>query len=543
MDGAAIIKRAESLKSARSEHEGVWRDCSLYVDPLRADGFQGSTMTPEQAKAQHALMCDGTAADACDILASSILSGLTPSNSRWFGLDVGNETDEERQWLDTSADLLWQNIHNSNYDAEAFEAALDLTQPGWFVLFIDEDRDRGGLVFTHYPAGSCYLASTRADGRADTLYRPFQLTAEQAVAEYGEDNVSEKIREAAQKSPDTKFDFWHAVYPRTPHVVGAKLAKNLPFASCHVEVQSKRLVRESGYHECPFIAPRWRRIKATSAYGVGPMFKVLADVKTLNELVRTELAAASLAITGMWIAEDDGVLNPRTIKVGPGKTIVANSVDSMKSLLTGADFNVAFTIKADLQRAIRKGLMADQLEPQDGPTKTATEVHVRVNMVRQLLGPVYGRLQPEWLQPLVERSFGLAYRAGVFPPAPQSLSDREFRVTYDSPMARAQKLEDMSAMEHFEASLGNAAAALANVDPEAAVDLLDNYDQDAAARKKAEYLGVPADLIRNVRAIEKKRAERAQRRQQQQQQAMVQQGMAKAVEKGGEAVAGRAFGG
>jgi hypothetical protein len=80
-----------------------------------------------------------------------------------------------------------------------------------------------------------------------------------------------------------------------------------------------------------------------------------------------------------------------------------------------------------LQAQIRKILMADQLQAQDGPAMTATEVHVRVNLIRQLLGPIYARLQAEYLQPLIERCFGLAYRAsermwaaglaGVFNPA------------------------------------------------------------------------------------------------------------------------------
>ena len=93
----------------------------------------------------------------------------------------------------------------------------------------------------------------------------------------------------------------------------------------------------------------------------------------------------------------------------------------MKPLLTGADFNVAFTAEERLQASIRKIMMADQLQPQDGPAMTATEVHVRVALIRQLLGPVYGRFQAEYLQPLVERCFGIAFRAGVFPPAPESL--------------------------------------------------------------------------------------------------------------------------
>ena len=162
----------------------------------------------------------------------------------------------------------------------------------------------------------------------------------------------------------------------------------------------------------PAIVPRWTRIPG-SPYGLGQAFKALPAMRQINAICRMELAALDLSIAGMWIAEDDGVLNPKTVKVGPRKIIVANSVDSMKELKSGADFNVSFTLKAQLQAQIRKVFMADQLQPQDGPAMTATEVHVRVGMIRQLLGPVYGRLQSEYLQPFVERCFGLAFRAGI----------------------------------------------------------------------------------------------------------------------------------
>lgn len=537
-DPATILRRLEALKQQRAPHERTWRECFLYTDPLRADGFQGAEMSSDQAQAERAKLCDSTATDGVRTLASAIMSGLTPSNSRWFGLDVGDETDEERRWLDLTAEQLWENIHNSNYDAEGFESVLDMCGAGWFVLFIDDDRERGGYVFTQYPLASCYVTSTRADGRADTLYRPFKLTAEQAVTEYGAAKLSAKVNELAREKPDEMVAFVHAIYPRSTYAVGAKMAKHLPFASCHVEVDSKRLVKESGYHECPFVAPRWKRITTNSPYGVGPVADALPDIKTLNELVRMELAAADLAIAGMWIAEDDGVLNPRTIKVGARKVIVANSVDSMKPLVTGSDFNVSFTVKKELQAAIRRVLMADQLQPQDGPAMTATEVHMRMNLVRQLLGPVYGRQQPEWLQPMVERCFGLAYRARILAPIPQSLANRDFRVTYVSPMARAQKLDDVSAMDRAEASLAMASQALAQVDPEGAVALLDNYDQDKAFRKRAELLGVPADLVVDAKEVAKRRTQRQQKQQQAQQQAVLQEGMSAAATEGGKRMAG-----
>jgi hypothetical protein len=80
-------------------------------------------------------------------------------------------------------------------------------------------------------------------------------------------------------------------------------------------------------------------------------------------------ANMDLAIAGMWIGEDDGVLNPRTLKVGPRKVVVANSVDSLKPLEPPGNFELGAIEMQRLQRAIRKVLMADQLEPQPQPGK------------------------------------------------------------------------------------------------------------------------------------------------------------------------------
>lgn len=201
------------------------------------------------------------------------------------------------------------------------------------------------------------------------------------------------------------------------------------------------------------------------------MSNALGSIRSVNDIKALELAGMDVAVSGMWIAEDDGVLNPRAVKLGPRKVIIANSTDSMKELKTSANFNVAFTAEDRLQASIRKAMLADQLQPQDGPAMTATEVHVRVQLIRQLLGPIYGRLQAEYLKPLIDRCFGIAYRAGVLGQAPESLQGKLFTVKYLSPLARAQRLEDVTAMDRFEASL----IAEAQADP----TVLDVYDFEA----------------------------------------------------------------
>lgn len=522
---ASIVKRLQALKTLRYPHEDVWRDCFEQTYPLRASGFNDERFDASAAQSKKARLLDSTGTDSCRILASGLISGLTPANALWFGMTVANETDDEQRWLDDSSSLLWENIHASNFDAVAYECSLDEVVAGWFAMFIDEDREKGGLRFEQWPISSIYCAASKPGGAIDIVYRPYQLSAEQALQDFG-DMLSEGAQKLARDKPDDKVDFVQAIYPRHGYAEGARLARNLPFASCHVELNAKKLVRESGFHEQPVVVPRWLLIPG-SVYAVGPVYDSLPDMHELQELCRMELAAAELAIAGMWIAEDDGVLNPRTVKVGPRKIVVANSVDSMKPLLTGADFNVSFTKKEELQRQIRRVLMADQLQPQDGPAMTATEVHTRVNLIRQQLGPIYGRMQAEYLQPLIERCFGLAMRAGIFDPPPESLLNRDYTIRYLSPLARAQQLEEVTAIERLNANVGQ----IAQVKPE----VLDLIDADEEVRYLGEALGVPAKVLKDKKAVERARQERAQAQQQAQQQAMMQP----AIEEGSKAMAQR----
>lgn len=527
-----LIKRVDTLKAARQSHESVWRECYDFTYPLRGSGFSTQVLDAQSAKSKVAKLLDGTATDSARMLASALMSGMTPANAQWLSLDSESLPDDAKAWLSTCASLIWENIHSSNFDAEGYEANLDVVCAGWFALYIEENQEEGGYSFQQWPLAQVFVASTRSDGIIDTVFRCYQLTAAQAVKKFGDKEVSEKIRKAAKDKPDDKFDFLHAIFPRDNYVVNARLAKNMRFASYNIEVTGKKVVRESGYHEFPVCVPRWMKIPGTS-YGIGPTYDALPDCKELNETKRMEKAAQDLAISGMWIAEDDGVLNPRTVKVGPRKIIVANSVDSMKPLLTGADFNVAFTAEQRLQAAIRKIMMADQLQPQDGPAMTATEVHVRVALIRQLLGPVYGRFQAEYLQPLVVRCFGLAFRAGVFPEPPESMNAANFNVKYISPLARAQKLEDVTAIQQLAASVGQLVAMYPEVK--------DNVDSDEAVRVMSEGLGVPAKVLRSSADVASMRDGRAKAQQQQAQQALMMQAGQQAASAAGQE-AGAAIG-
>ena len=509
-----IKQRLDALKAARNLHEQTWRECFDYSLPELGNGLNGATpYNAGELQSQRAKILDGTAGDAIDTLADGFMSGLTPANSLWFGLDVGDESHAERTWLDESAKLIWEKIHASNFDAEAHDALKNLAGAGWFVLYCDEAKDGRGYYFENWPIAECYAASSQKGGRVDTVYREVQFTVAALAEEYGESKISDRSRKLLEANKlDEPVSVIIAIEPRRKYINGSRMSKDMPYSSVHMELADLHMLRESGYHEFPCMVPRWTRIPA-SVYGVGPMSRALPDAKTLQEVKRWELAAAETAIAPPMVAEDDGVLNPRTVKLGPRKIIVANSVDSIKPLVTGARVDYAQMIVADIQAAVRRPLMADLFEKLlNDPSMTATQVHAIVGVIRQRLGPRFGRLLSEYLQTLVERCYGIALRAGALGAPPQSMLDADYQVRYTSPLARAQQLEEVSAMERFEAALINEAQIVPTV--------LDNYEWDDAQRHKAKLLGVPLSLVPDKRKVAAKREERLKAQQAAQQQAV-----------------------
>lgn len=516
-----IKRRLSDLDAVKKLHEQVWKDCYDLSMPARAHGLLSEIITATDAQQRKAIIYDSTAPDSVRVGVATVMGGMVPSNAQWFYLDIGKETDQEQIWLDEAAKFIWENIHASNFDAEAFDSMLDVWIAGWAVLYCDEPEE-GGYHFEAWPVGECWIASSKPGGLVDTVYRQHHMTVAQMVTEYGLDNVSDQIRQLWEaKKFDEKRCIIHAIEPRELYAVGAKTGRHMAFSSCHMEKDTGKILRESGYQEFPCMVPRWSRLPS-STYATGPMSDALPDVRTLNEVTKWTLMGAETVLAPPMVAKDDGVLNPRNIRMGPRKIVVANDVDSIKPLITGARVDFGNMTRESIQSSIRRVLMADQLPPLEGQTKTAYEWSVRVQMLRQMLGPMFGRFQAEFLQPLIERCFGIAWRANMrsgfslIGRPPQSLLGRSFSVRYLSPLARAQRLEEVNAMDRFEIDLANTA--------QIAPETLDLYDWSESKRLKSRLLGVPQSLVRDARKTREVQEAKAEAQAQAQQQAMQAEG-------------------
>lgn len=505
-------QRLQALKGERLLHESVYKDCADYSMPHLAAGWNGSAPTTAgDVQQKKAALLNGVAGESLTVSADGFMGGMTPANALWFGIKaIGKDSDEEKAWLSESARAIWSNLHASNFDAEAYDGMLSLLCAGWFVFYVDEDP-RGGYYCENWPIQQCYIASTMPGGKVDTIYREYQASVGSLVAEFGAKGVSDRVRQLheAGKVDETVQVLW-VIEPRADYRPGSRFAKNLPFASCKYEIGSGHTLSEGGYHEFPCAVPRWRRIPG-SAYALGPMSDALPDARTVNEVAKWEFAAAESAIAPPLKVVDDGVINPRTIKVGPRKVLVCSDINHIAPLNTGAKVEFGQMVVADLERKIRRAMMADLFDKiLSDPTMTATQVNAILGMIRQRMGPRFGRMQSEWLQTLVERCYGLALRAGVLGRPPASLLARNYQIRYLSPLARAQAMEEVNAIEAHENDILAKAQAMPG--------LLDTFEWEDSSRMKAEKRGVPASLLPDARKIAQRRAAAQQAAQQAQQQ-------------------------
>lgn len=530
MNAQQLIKRLSTLKSQRQIHEATWRQCYKYCAPDRMPALNdasGQSLEQDRKTARSDLF-DTTAVDGIQLLTSSIISGVTPASSKWFkavpsGLDKGSELTEGEQWLDDVSTFMHKNIHASNYDSEIADAVTDLLVCGHTILYVDQ-KENGGLVFNTWDVASCYISSTQANGIIDIVFKEYELSATQLVSEYGINNVSDKVKTALEKNPDQKFSLLHAIFPRDKEQIkgeeGKRMATAMPFASVTLEVQSKHIIKNSGYESFPCIVGRFRKLP-NSHYGSGIASLVLPDAISCNQIMKLSLQSAELNLLGIYTAQHDGVINPHTLRIKPGAIIALNSVDALKRLDSGsATVGLGLDFVVHLQNKIRKALLSDQLtQPSQSPL-SATEVSARVQLYRQQLGSIFGRMNAELATGILNRTWDLVMRSGVLPPAPEELKQaNSISFQFTNGMAAAAKLEQVTAVQNLMINV----AQMAQIDP----TVMDNVNLDHAVQICGDGLGVPLDVLRTEEEIAQLRQAKQEQQQamqeQQQQQALMSQ--------------------
>ncbi|WP_322099471.1 portal protein [Haematospirillum sp. 15-248] len=167
-----LLARYQRALERRRLWEAHWQECYEFALPQRT-GLFGS---PVGGKRTDRLF-DGTAPDAVDQLAASLLAELTPPWTRWFGLEGGVGLDEVGRaslapLLEDVAETLRLHFDRSTFAVELHQCFLDLVTIGTAALLFEEapPGEISAFRFSAIPMTELTL-DEGPSGRLDVVYR------------------------------------------------------------------------------------------------------------------------------------------------------------------------------------------------------------------------------------------------------------------------------------------------------------------------------------------------------------------------------------
>ncbi len=476
-----LLKGYSIANRDRENWLSLWQDCYDYAFPQRL-GFYDQA--PGQSETEE--IYDSSPVTAVDEFASRMQAGLTPPFAKWFEFKAGSEVPEQNRAevdrsLDEVSNYTWEILQASNLDQELHEAYYDLAV-GSATMLVEEGDAEQPIRFTALPQNEVVLGAGPF-GKVDTQFRVRRLTLESIKIIWEKASVSEEMERMARGDPEYKFKIIECVKRNWKE----RSTETYDFSIACAEPEHLLLENTfKGDGSQPLISFRWSKA-AGETYGRGPLLSALPDIRVLNEVVKLGLENGALAITGMWQADDDGVINPDTIELIPG-TIIPRAMGSrgLEPLQSPGNFDMGQFILNDMRHNIRKAMFNEQLGAPEGTPMSATEVHERMADLARTIGSAYGRLHTEMVTPILRRVVHILKKQGKI--NVPKVNGREVKIVNVSPLAQAQHNENVARVARW-LELMNAGFGpqMTNVVVKA----------EEAASYVGKQIGVPDKLIRD----------------------------------------------
>ena len=492
------------LKGSRGTFESHWQEVADFFIPNRA------TITTKKSAGQKDAfqLLDNIGVQSNELLAGAMHGLLTNTDSQWFEFTTGDlatdNDDDARLFMQQSTRIIHNVLGNTNFHTELHEVYLEMPSLGTSCMFVDED-DRDVVRFSTKPIED-YLLGEDKMGVVNQVYYTQMLTAGEIIEEYGDKDLPEKVIKC--KDSDEKFKVVHAVYAET--LADAK-STSKKFISHHFMPDENHELRTGKYHENPFITPRFSK-RVGEIYGRSPAMTALPEMRVLNKMNQTLLVGMQKQVDPPLQVEDDGVILPLVTRPG-GINYRRPGAEPIQPLFTGTRIDIAYQALTERRQRVRDAFYVDQLRlSQDMKYMTATEVMQRTEDTMRLLGPLVGRMNAEFLRPLINRVFRICMDRGILPAPPAILQGKKLDVRYSSLIAKSQRVAEIQNVQRTVETL----APFFQLDP----NIRDNFKGDAIVRIISGVLGFPQEGLASAREVKAIRDGRMQ--QQQQQMAMAQ---------------------
>ena len=530
------------LSKRKAERDNDWQYIAQYALPQESDVTSTKT---EGVSGWTDLIFDTTIIHCAEILANGLYNWWTPPNQPWAEYEPPEELksdddDEAVQWLGKASDKIMKEFGRSNFYSVKATGDLGLAVFATDLILVDES-DNGTEIFNfiHCKIGT-YVIEENYKGIVDTVRRELEMTYRQLCQKFSEDELPEQLKKQAKgaKGNQKKFKILHCIFPRddSKRMKGRKDAANKPIASVYIAMEFNETIRVSGYDESPILCRRFK--KWVTAWGYGPSYLALPDARQVNYVQQYLDALAELHAYPRVLIPDE-LEGDVDLRAGGATPKGSDPNNKPEEWATVGEYKLGLEMQEGRRQAMRDAFYVDAFKllnsaPLIDKEMTAYEISQRQAEQLQNMTAVDARGITEFINPLMQRAFSIAYRQGKLGQAPQSL----MQDLGDG--KRALAMPEIVVTSRF----NDALRALKNrgveetfkfVLPlsESKPEVMDVFDLDDTIMGYARNTGMAPDNLRKMKDIAAIRQQRAQ--------AMAQQRAAQQAETLGKA--GKALGG
>lgn len=452
---------------------------------------------------------DFTASAANLALASGQLAYLCPSSEKWFAyiprVRGGKVADDDAvRWFNDVSDITREYLAASNFYESVFESFIHRGGFGLSCLYVNE-TSKSPLNFKCIKMGT-FLISENDEERVDTVFREVELTARVACQMFGYDELPEETRKQLDEAKlDEISKYIHYVGPVEDDGMDKK------FSECYFDMKTKKIVMESEYYENPFIVSRFLKFD-NDPYGYGPTQECMCAIKMCNKIAEDLIILGEKKARPPILVPDSGAYDVDSQAGGKTLFDASNPNATPKEWQTQGDYELGMKLLEAHRELIQSAYyvpLFNSISDLDRSGITATEIIARENEKLNNFSPTFSRLTNEFFNPLLNRVFGLLFRAGKYPPPPPSVHGMPFEVSYQSKIALALGAGQNQRFLQWV----QAAAPVIQLDP----TCIDAIDTTKAMKTMARNWGIGNDFVRSDEEIEEVRAQRAKAQQAQQQ--------------------------
>lgn len=389
-------------------------------------------------------------------LANRLQSELFPIGDEWAklvpGPFVGDDVKEQASVeLSSLQKVLFAAIQFSNFDLAISEWLLELVVAGTACMLVQRGNDEMPVVFQAV-AQSHVALREGAFGLIDMVSRKHRMRHSLIRSTWSDADIGELPQNDPKKLNDPEVDLIEVTYHDMADAVWRYDVVLLDDPSPEHTAEKRRIVSRE-FYVCPWSIGRWSKA-AGEVQGRSLVMAALPDARVLSSVKRYLLQQAALAIGGVFLVRNDGVINANSVRIFPGATIPVRTTGgsngaSVAPLQVGGETQLAQLVLQDLVTSIHKIMLNDGAPDIKDGVRTATEWLQRMKELQQSVGAPFARVLKEGVIPMLEALLQVLGDIGIIP-KPESgkikLNGGEIQVSFNSPLVQQQSLREVETM-------------------------------------------------------------------------------------------------